>query len=63
MLKAVDCVWLQWQYTGACKNKCGAGTRTKTRTKIVAESNGGACPGESVGRDPCQDCYGKIFLF
>ena len=23
------------------------------------ESNGGDCAGESVGRDPCQDCSGK----
>ena len=43
----VDCVWDAW-VNGACSARCGHGTQTNNRTKLIKEANGGNCTGEST---------------
>lgn len=42
----VECQWNASEPFSACSVACGEGTQTKTRTKSVEESVGGACSGE-----------------
>ena len=57
---AVDCEWNEWKF-GQCSAECGEGTKIKTRSKLVEESNGGSCIGESTETVECKikECPGK----
>ena len=57
---AVHCEWGEWAIS-ACSVRCGSGTRTKTRTKVVEESNGGECSGNRTELIPCREnkCPGR----
>ena len=59
----IDCEWGEWQI-GDCSKTCGKGSRTRTRTKIVEEANGGKCEGGSTMQEPCeeQDCPGNFII-
>ena len=61
ILIAVDCTWSEWSI-GQCSKTCDQGTRTKTRSKLVVEKNGGSCTGESSVSENCKivNCPGKI---
>ena len=43
----VDCVWSDW-VEGDCSTTCGAGQQNNTRAKLIEETNGGNCTGEST---------------
>jgi len=51
---AIHCVWDNW-VEGNCSTECGTGTKTNTRVKLVEESNGGTCTGNSVETLECKD--------
>ena len=53
-VSAVHCVWDNW-VAGNCSAECGTGTRTNTRVKLVEESNGGTCTGNSTEILQCRD--------
>ena len=57
---AVHCEWDEW-ILGECSATCGAGTRTNTRVKLVEESNGGTCDGQTIEIEECQvsECPSK----
>ena len=59
---AIPCEWSEW-VDGACSAKCGTGTRTKTRVKLVEEKDGGTCSDELTKTEPCEDkdCPGNKF--
>ena len=63
LVSKIDCEWGEWQI-GDCSKTCGKGSRTRTRTKIVEEANGGKCEGGSTMQEPCdeQDCPGNFTL-
>ena len=63
-LLVVDCVWDEW-LEGECSATCGYGTKTKTRVKLVEESNGGNCTGEANEISLCMDvaCPSKFLSF
>ena len=52
ILDAVNCKWGEWR-KGPCSVSCGGGIRTKTRTKITEESNGGTCNGTASETEIC----------
>ena len=54
-----NCQWGNWTL-GECSRRCGKGTRTNTRKRIVEEANGGTCAGESSMTENCniQECTG-----
>ena len=52
ILDSVDCKWGEWR-NGPCSVSCGGGIRTKTRTKITEESNGGTCNGTASETEMC----------
>ena len=52
ILDSVDCKWGEWR-NGHCSVTCGGGIRTKTRTKITEESNGGTCNGTASQTEIC----------
>ena len=56
----VDCTWAAWNSWSACNQPCGGGTRTKSRTKSVAEAYGGTCSGALTDTEVCnsQECPG-----
>ena len=56
----VDCVWSDW-VEGDCSTTCGAGQQNYTRTKLIEETNGGNCTGESTENLSCLvlQCPGK----
>ena len=60
----VDCTWGSWQSWYDCSETCGDGKTIRTRSKIVPESNGGICIGESVQHLACNQgpCSGKFNL-
>ena len=49
---AVNCEWGAWN-SGSCSVTCGSGVLTKTRNKIILETHGGACSGESTATETC----------
>ena len=53
-LTAIHCVWDNW-VIGNCSAECGVGTRENTRVKLVEESNGGTCTGNSTETLECQE--------
>ena len=70
---AIPCEWSEW-VGRACSATCGTGTRTKTRSKLVEEKDGGTCSDEPTKNEPCQDkdcpgnefgniCSGKLLLY
>ena len=58
----VNCQWSSWA-VGSCSKSCGGGQRTKQRTKLVTESNGGKCSGQTSITEPCNtvSCNGMLF--
>lgn len=63
---AINCQWNSWTFTDSCSKSCNGGTRTKVRTKLIPETNGGICSGESYETEKCntQDCPGaKLYAF
>ena len=62
-LVPIDCEWNDWQI-GECSKTCGGGSRSKTRTKKIEESNGGVCKGDATIQEDCktQDCP-RNFLY
>ena len=53
LISAIDCVWAPWSTWSECSTTCGAGTRTKTRTKVTNELGGGLCPGQPSESEAC----------
>ena len=53
----INCEWGEWVIR-ECSRTCGTGTRSKARTKLVEESNGGTCNGPSSTFEVCntQEC-------
>ena len=51
---AIHCVWDKW-VEGNCSTECGTGTKTNTRVKLVEESNGGTCTGNSEETLECKE--------
>merc|ERR1712150_369848 len=47
-----NCQWGNWTL-GECSRRCGKGTRTNTRKRIVEEANGGTCVGEPSMTENC----------
>ena len=56
----IPCEWSEWA-RGDCSVECGAGIRTKTRSKTVEEKDGGTCVGETTEIEDCKDreCTGS----
>ena len=50
----IPCEWSEWA-VGDCSAECGAGTRTKTRSKTIEEANGGTCTGDTTKTESCKD--------
>jgi len=63
LVSPVHCQWNNWAY-GQCSASCGVGTRTNTRTKLVVETNGGTCTGQSTEIERCnmRPCPGKMLI-
>ena len=62
---AVDCEWNEWN-NPPCSQTCG-GSRLKTRTKKVQETNGGPCKGslkeiEACGEAECIGIFTSWYL-
>ena len=54
-------MWGDW-VKGECSKTCGSGTRTKTRTEKVPQSNNGSpCQGSSTDTENCntKPCPGE----
>jgi hypothetical protein len=62
-LVPIDCEWSDWQI-GECSKTCGGGSRSKSRTKKIEESNGGVCGGDATIQEDCntQECP-RNFLY
>ena len=60
----VDCSWSSWQAWSACTKTCGGGTKTKIRTKSVAENSYGSCSGSSTEKVACEEdvCPSKLSI-
>ena len=60
----VNCVWGVWNQWGGCSKNCGGGQRSRSRTKIIPQSNGGSCPGSGSENRPCntQKCESKCCM-
>ena len=60
----MDCAWGDWSEYSACSVDCGgAGTKTRTRTKVVeASGNGFDCVGTIEETASCNngECGGKF---
>ena len=50
---AVNCVWGAFGPWSVCSDSCGAGQKTRTRTKTTIEANGGTCTGATIETDSC----------
>ena len=48
-----NCVWAPWQNWCPCSKTCGGGVRTRKRKKLVTESCGGQCTGDSSYSKTC----------
>lgn len=63
--KTIDCVVSEWSSWNDCSKPCDGGTRTRTRTVVTKEANGGkACPSltdtSSCNTQACPvDCSGS----
>jgi hypothetical protein len=58
----VNCQWSDWSEFSSCSEFCGGGTKSRTRSKVVEESNGGSCSGSnndtiSCNTGNCTDYY------
>ena len=56
----MNCVWGVWDQWGGCSKNCGGGQQSRSRTKIIPQSNGGSCQGSGSENQPCniQKCGG-----
>ena len=56
---AIHCKWDDW-VIGECSKICGTGTRNNSRTKLIAEENGGKCSGKPSEIEQCntRNCPG-----
>jgi hypothetical protein len=48
-----DCAVGQWASWGACSVSCGSGSHTRSRTNILPENGGEACPTENAETEVC----------
>ena len=60
---SVNCEWGPWGPYSKCSKSCGGGKQSRTRSKSVVESNGGACYGFPTEIVTCntQNCPGKLY--
>ena len=49
----MNCEWGSYGEWSSCSHICGAGTRSKTRSKLVEEVNGGSCSGDAPVIEEC----------
>ena len=59
-----NCIWGTWSAFSECTESCGEGTKTRSRKKILKESNGGTCKGTTTDTTYCniKNCPGKLSL-
>jgi len=63
----VNCEWGAWGTYSKCSKSCGGGTKSRSRSKSVVESNGGSCSGFPTETKNCntQGCprqYSSIMV-
>ena len=59
----LDCLWSCWGAWGSCSTTCGGGTKSRSRTQIQIQQNGGAaCQGSYQQSQGCnnQSCPSNI---
>jgi hypothetical protein len=52
-ISVMDCEMSEWEAWSECSDKCGGGTRQRTRTVKVKPSNGGTPCGPLVEYEEC----------
>ena len=59
----VDCVWNEYGEWSSCTKTCGGGTRFRSRSKHIEDSNGGdKCTGSERQDEDCNndECIGIL---
>ena len=52
--KSVDCLWDEFDEWSACSKTCGSGEKSRSRSKINEEENGGVpCVGNAIETEAC----------